>query len=72
MIDLNKAVEIEYQKYQGKPGRPKGRKEKYYRLSISVKEKQKEDIQKYADKHFYGNISTMMRAILKEHKIIDR
>lgn len=75
MIDINEAVKKEYEKYQGKVGRPKGRnteEKKYGRLSISINKKEREDIQKYADKYYNGNISITIREVLKEAKIIKR
>ena len=74
-MDIDKAVKLEYEKYQGKKGRPKGRnieEKKYLRLSISVNKKEKTDIKKYADKHYNGNISNMIRDILKEAKVIKK
>lgn len=73
MITIDDAVKKEYEKYQGKVGRPKGRNKeikKYERLSISVTKQQKQAIQKYADRKYDGNISTAIREILKQHKII--
>lgn len=73
MINIDEAVEKEYKKYRDKGGRPKGKntkEKKYGRLSISVNKKEREDIQKYADKHYGGNISITIRKILKETKVI--
>ncbi len=73
MITIDEAVKKEYEKYQGKVGRPKGRDKdmkKYERLSISLTKQQKQAIQKYADRKYDGNISIAIREILKQHKVI--
>jgi len=73
LITIDVAVKREYEKYQGKVGRPKGRNteiKKYERLSISITKQQKQAIKKYAAKKYDGNISTAIREILKQHKVI--
>lgn len=42
----------------------------YNRLSVSVNNKEKEKIQAYADREFEGNISLLIRTLLKNKKII--
>lgn len=74
-MNLNNAVDSILSKYsKSSPGRPPTGKnpeiKAYNRISISLTDEQKLKIKTHADQEFQGNISYLIKSLLKEKGII--
>lgn len=63
--------EVKGRKKAGRPSKSAAEQKKFRRFSISVDEKQYEQIEKYANEHFEGNISLLIRKLLRNENIIN-
>lgn len=66
----NTAQDVKNRKKAGRPSKTNNDKKKFRNFSVSVDEDQYKQIEQYAEKHFEGNISQLIRKLLRDKSII--
>ena len=62
--------EVKHRKRAGRPRKGDNEKKVFRRFSISVDVEQYKSLEEYAQEHYEGNISLLVRKLLKEKDII--